>query len=81
MNETKLWTKEFIISAGVNFFVALNLYLLMVITSEYAMSKFHASPSLAGFAASIFVIGALASRVFAGKAIAHTGYKKCFLLA
>jgi MFS family permease len=52
----------------------------MVITSEYAMSKFHASPSLAGFAASIFVIGALASRVFAGKAIAHTGYKKCFLL-
>lgn len=54
----------------------MNYYLLMIIVSEYAMNEFGASSSQAGFAASIFVIGALIARLFAGKWIARIGYKK-----
>ncbi|NLO22574.1 MAG: MFS transporter [Syntrophomonadaceae bacterium] len=75
MNQANLWTKEFVISASVNFLIALNFYLLMIITSEFAMKKFNLSPGAAGFAASIFIIGALISRAFTGKFIASTGYK------
>ncbi len=80
MDKQKLWTKEFIISACVNFFVALNFYLLMIITSEYSISKFNSSPNTAGFAASIFIIGALISRVFTGRFIARTGYKNMLFI-
>lgn len=54
----------------------MNFYLLMIIVSEYAMNKFHTSSSVAGFAASIFIIGALLARVLVGRYIAQVGYKK-----
>jgi len=76
MGKSKLWTKEYIINALINFLAALNFYLLMIVISEYAMKKFDSSPSEAGFTASIFIIGALVARVFAGKRIALIGYKK-----
>jgi HlyD family secretion protein len=76
MNKTKLWTKEFAISTSINFLVALNFYLLMIITSEFAMEEFGLSPSAAGFAAGIFIIGALISRVLAGKFIVPIRYKR-----
>lgn len=80
MNELKLWTKEFIINAVINFLGALNFYLLMIIVSEYAMNKFGSLPSEAGFTASIFIIGALASRIFTGKYIIQTGYKNMLFI-
>lgn len=76
MEKTKLWTKEYIIIALVNFLAAMNFYLLMIIVSEYAMNKFNAPSSQAGFAASIFIMGALVARLFAGKWLARVGYKK-----
>lgn len=76
MEKSKLWTKEYLIIAFVNFLAAMNFYLLMIIISEYAMNKFDSSPSEAGFTASIFIIGALIARLFAGKWIARIGYKK-----
>lgn len=76
MNKPKLWTKEFIIIAFINFLVAINFYLLMVVISGFAMNKFDSSPSEAGFTASIFIIGALFARMFAGKWIVRIGYKK-----
>jgi MFS family permease len=48
----------------------------MIIISEYAMNKFDSSPGEAGLAVSIFIIGALIARLFAGKRIAQIGYKK-----
>jgi len=80
MNKPKLWTKEFIINAVINFLSALNFYLLMIIVSEYAMTTFGSLPSEAGFAASIFIIGALISRLFTGKYIVHIGYKKMLFI-
>lgn len=75
INKSKLWTKEFITTALVNFFTALNFYLLMIIVSEFAMKKFNFSPSEAGFTASIFIIGALVARIMVGKLMMNAGYK------
>lgn len=76
MNSSKLWTKDFIIITVTNVFIALNFYLLLVITSVFAMEKFNVSPGLGGLASGIFVIGALISRLVAGKYIERTGRKK-----
>ncbi len=76
MEQAKLWTKEFIINALINFFIAVNFYLLMVIISDYVIKNFGAAPSEAGFAASIFIIGALTMRLFAGKLLVRLGYKE-----
>lgn len=74
--KSQLWTKEFINIFIVNFFVALIFYLLMTTLSVYAVNQFHASQSEAGLAASMFVIGALFARLFAGKYIEVIGRKK-----
>ena len=76
MQQSKLWTKNFILIFIANFFVALNFYLLMTTLAVYAVAKFHVSDSVAGLAASMFVIGALVARLFAGKYIEVIGRKK-----
>ena len=72
----KLWTKEFIITAFVQFFAVLNYYICMIIMSEYAMINYHSPPGEAGLAASIFIIGALVARFFAGNWVMRLGYKR-----
>lgn len=76
MERIKVWTKDFTAIFCINFFVAMNFYLLMVVISDYSMNRFNASPSEAGFSASIFIIGALVARIFSGKWITQYGYKK-----
>lgn len=76
MIEPKLWTKDFLILAFVNFFVALNFYLLMVVMSVFAMENFSSPPSEAGLSSSIFVLGALFARLFSGNWIERIGRKK-----
>lgn len=80
MNQSKLWTKDFLILAFVNFFVALNFYLLMVVMSVFAMDRFGSSPSQAGLAASIYVIGALFARLFSGNWIERIGRRKLLFI-
>ena len=57
------------------FFVALNFFCLMVTTSRYAIDRFGSSPSVAGLAASIFVVGGLATRLVIGKWLERIGRK------
>jgi MFS family permease len=76
MDRRKLWTRDFIIITFTNFFVVINYYLLMVTISAFAMKNYHSSPSQAGLASSIFVIGALVARLFSGKGIEKIGRKK-----
>lgn len=75
MKNTKLWTKDFIITTLTTFFIFLTFYLLMTTLSMYAIEQFRASQTEAGFAASIFVIGSLIFRLFAGKYIDIIGRK------
>ncbi len=74
--EPKLWTKDFIIISAANFFVGLTFYLLMTNIAVYAIEEFNASQSRAGLASSIFIIGALVFRLFAGKYIEAIGRKR-----
>ena len=76
MNKSKLWTKDFIIMSASTFFGGLTFYLLITTLTVYAVEEFNASQSMAGLASSIFVVGALVSRLFAGKYIEIIGRKK-----
>ena len=76
MNESKLWTKDFIIMSISTFFGGLTFYLLITTLTVYAIEEFNASQSMAGLASSIFVMGALVSRLFAGKYIEIIGRKQ-----
>ncbi|WP_440951758.1 MFS transporter [Methanococcoides sp. FTZ1] len=74
--KSKLWTKDFIIISIENLLAFLSFYLLMIVISGYAMSKFDSSPGEAGIATSIFVIGGLFMRLLIGKWMGQIGYKK-----
>lgn len=67
MESDKIWTKDFVFLLASNFFVSLSFYLLMTSMAVYAIQEFRATESNAGLAASIFIIGALVARTFAGK--------------
>lgn len=76
MERDRIWTKDFIVLLASNFFVSLSFYLLLTSMAVYAMKYFEATKSSAGLAASIFIIGALVARLFAGKFIDVIGRKK-----
>ncbi|MFJ8259545.1 MFS transporter [Peribacillus asahii] len=76
MTKPKLWTKDFLIVSTVNFFLYFTFYLLMVAITVFASDKFHASPSQAGLASGIFVVGTLIARLFSGRSIDRIGWKK-----
>ncbi len=71
-----LWTRAFINLTLINFFVAFNFYLLMVVIAGYSMDTFGASPSIAGLTTGIFVIGGMVSRLLLGRWIERIGRKK-----
>lgn len=81
MQRDRMWTKDFIVLLASNFFIVLTFYLLLTSMAVYAMKYFHASKSSAGLAASIFVIGAMAARLYAGKFIDVVGRKRISIAA
>jgi len=79
MVKEKLWTKDFITVSVINFLIFLTHFLLLVIIASYAVDKFHASASMAGLVAGIFIIGALIGRLGAGRIIEDVGSKKVLI--
>lgn len=61
-----LWTPGFVIGSLINFLVMVNYYIPMVSFADYAMQTYHASASMSGLVASIFIVGALCSRLASG---------------
>ncbi|ANU26969.1 MFS transporter [Planococcus versutus] len=82
MNTTKpiLWTRDFIITSLVNFFLILIFYLLMVTIAVYAVEEYGASTSEAGLVTGIFILGALTGRIFIGRSIDKIGRKKTLII-
>ncbi|WP_026565695.1 MFS transporter [Bacillus sp. UNC41MFS5] len=82
MNQSraKLWTKDFTIVSGVNFFVTLVFYLLIVIIGVYAVDEFHASTSQAGLVTGIFIVGSLIGRLLIGRFIESIGRKRTLII-
>lgn len=72
MND-RIWTKNFVLAWIVNFLSMFVLYLLLVTIAGYAVETYHASTGIAGFVASIYLIGGLAGRLGAGRLVAQAG--------
>ncbi len=79
-HKEKLWTKDFISISLVNFVMMLSMYLLLVTMATYATSQYEVNASMAGLVASIFILGALVGRLYAGKQIVKIGSKKILLV-
>lgn len=79
MSEERLWTKNFVTVAVINFITYLIFFLLMVVIASYAVDKFHASASVAGLVSGIFVIGVLIGRLGTGRVIGDIGNKKILI--
>ncbi len=79
-NKPPLWTKDFILTSSVNFFLVLTFYLLMVTIAVYAVREFNASNSEAGLVTGIFIIGVLSGRLFMGQVLDRIGRKKTLVI-
>ena len=79
MQKEKLWTKDFISISLVNFVMMLSMYQLIVTMASYAADTYRVSASMAGLVSSIFIIGVLSARLYAGKAIGRIGSKKMLI--
>lgn len=77
----RLWTPHFVLAMGVNLFVMMVFYLLMTTLALYAVERFAASDSIAGLTSGIYVVGAVVSRMFAGKYLDLIGRRRMLLSA
>ncbi|WP_436854909.1 MFS transporter [Staphylococcus caeli] len=75
----KLWSKDFIFITLVNFLMYLIHYTLIVTVTIFTIDKFHASESMGGLAAGIFIIGMLFGRLAAGRVIDYLQPKNVLL--
>ncbi|MBF7019485.1 MFS transporter [Staphylococcus sp. 18_1_E_LY] len=75
----KLWTKDFIFITIVNFLMYLIHYTLIVTITEFTIDKYHASESMGGLAAGIFIIGMLFGRLVSGRIIDSLQPKKVLI--
>ena len=76
----KLWSGRFITGTLANFTVLVNHYLLMVVMTGYALMKFSAPEPVAAFCASVFVVGALFSRIWSGMTMERIGRKRLLVI-
>lgn len=77
---SKLWTKNFILALVVNLFISMVFFLLTTTMALYAVERFHASDSTAGFVASAFVLGAVVARIFSGLLLEAIGRRPVILV-
>jgi MFS family permease len=74
--KVKLVSKNYLFLIAINLFFSVNVYLLFVITPEFAMTVLHASSAQAGLAASSYMAGALLTRLVAARLLSRFGYKR-----
>ena len=80
MTDDRLWTKNFIIIALVNFLIYIVFYLLMVVIAPYAVDTFHASTGVAGLVSGVFIIGILIGRLGTGRIVEDVGSRKVLIV-
>jgi MFS family permease len=73
VTKQKLWTRSFVIITFENFLIAMNFLLLLAVMTKFVTDRFNTSTALAGFAAGIFIIGAVVARPPCGRWIHHIG--------
>ncbi len=78
--ETKLWTKNYVCTIGVNFLMYTVHFLLMLWSTSYVLDQWHVGIGTAGLASGIFIVGALFARIPAGRYIDFIGRRRMFLV-
>lgn len=73
----QIFTKDFLACSATNFLLYVNYYTLMVIMAGFCIATYQTDVATAGFAASIFIVGALVSRFLGGGIIDYFGRKRC----
>ncbi len=76
----KIWTKEFIAIFAFHFILMGAMYSTLVTVGNYAIDKYDINPSIAGFTASIFIVGVLVGRGVTGYQINHLGARKIMMI-
>lgn len=80
MNNARLWTKSYLLNCIISFFANLAYYLTMVVVTDYASKKLHASLPESGLACGIIILGVLFSRLAIGRSIEAIGTKKALCI-
>lgn len=80
-SEGALWTRNFVCGTLVNFAIATNYFMLMVVMTAYALNVFGAPPAIAALCASAFIIGTLVSRFIAAPLMGIVGRKPLLVVA
>ncbi|MFD1211516.1 MFS transporter [Arthrobacter sp. GCM10027362] len=75
----KLWGRDFLLAIATNLFISMVYYLLVTSMALYAVERFQASDSAAGFASSSFIVGAVVARLFSGRLMDAVGRKRLLL--
>lgn len=76
-----LWSKDLVLAFVASFFVSLVFYLLLTTMALYAVEQFGASDAASGLASSMFVIGALVTRLVAGNVVDLLGRRRVLVVA
>ncbi len=77
---TGIFTRGFVIGTLVNLLLYINYYVLMVVMANYCMDTYAADLSTSGFAASVFIVGALVARFVSPAIIGALGRKRTLVL-
>ena len=78
MTDAKIFSKHFLAGTFANFFVYIQYYVLIVTITTFAKDSYGASISSAGFAASVFILGALVARFLSPIVMKALGRRQCF---
>ena len=76
----KIWTKEFTAIFAFHFILMGAMYSTLVTVGNYAVEKYDVNPSIAGFVASIFIVGVLLGRGVTGFQINYLGGRKIMFI-
>ncbi len=68
-----LWTRSFVAGTLLNFCIAGNYFMLMVVMTAYALNVYQAPAAVAAFCASAFIVGTLFSRFVAAALMERFG--------
>jgi MFS family permease len=80
MTEQKLWTRNYVAITLIFFLLSVVFFLLMSTMGMYATEQFGVSASIAGLAASIFIVSSSFARIGTGRVLAYASGKRILLL-
>ncbi|SMY12418.1 MFS transporter [Brevibacterium jeotgali] len=81
MSQRRLWNKDFTVALVISVFLAFVFYLLVTSMVGYAVLRFAAGETSAGFASTAFVLGSVLTRPLAGKLMDVVGRRRLLTIA